>query len=274
MYKKSKYKRIGFGTTYKKRYFCITTQHFFYAKAKNKTPLFKLPISEISVNKLQNGFHSKNVSHWQEPVVHTNLWVIISMFILQMFQVVHKMCTLHIQAGNCVQEKEWLDTLSRMIELNVTQNSTEKVQPLLGANDGCNYMITPDLSIKLDPDRELERVHCLFVSNQVNMQTIMEACEKGLNSVKIWKGYGKTHASQFVIEDESSLMQTLGKLRECVTLLEKYHQSYLESIHGTQSAPLEVDNSYCNGNSIWQVPNDRTSTQLLISTLSDLASQN
>ena len=61
MLKKSKYKRIGFGPTYKKRYFCITTQHFFYAKAKNKTPLFKLPISEISVKKF-DGFDSKYVS--------------------------------------------------------------------------------------------------------------------------------------------------------------------------------------------------------------------
>lgn len=60
MFKKSKYKRIGFGTTYKKRYFCITTQHFFYAKTKNKSPLFKLPISEISVKKIStDGF--KNV---------------------------------------------------------------------------------------------------------------------------------------------------------------------------------------------------------------------
>lgn len=67
MYKKSKYKRIGFGTTYKKRYFCITTQHFFYAKTKNKTPLFKLPIGEISVNKLPDGYHTKNVTQSLGP---------------------------------------------------------------------------------------------------------------------------------------------------------------------------------------------------------------
>ena len=63
MFKKSNggYKRIGFGTSYKKRYFCITTQHFFYAKAKNKSPLFKFPISEITVKKLPDNYSMKNV---------------------------------------------------------------------------------------------------------------------------------------------------------------------------------------------------------------------
>lgn len=59
MYKKSKYKRIGFGTTFKKRYFCLTTQYFSYSKAKNKIPLLKLPIEEITVNR--DGCQIKNV---------------------------------------------------------------------------------------------------------------------------------------------------------------------------------------------------------------------
>lgn len=45
------YKRIGCGTSFKKRYFCVTTQHFFYSKSKNKTPLYKFPINEITVKK-------------------------------------------------------------------------------------------------------------------------------------------------------------------------------------------------------------------------------
>lgn len=163
-----------------------------------------------------------------------------------MFQVIHSRCTLHIQAKNCVQEKEWLDTLSRLIDLNQCQNSINKMHP---SSPEDKYGITQDLSIMLDADRELERIHCLFVSNQVNMQAIMDACEKGLAMAKIWKGYGKTHASQFDIVNRLSLANTLRRLRECVTQLEKHHQTFLERVHGTENAPIEVD-SYYNGNSI------------------------
>lgn len=161
-----------------------------------------------------------------------------------MFQVVHNKCTLHIQASNCVQEKEWLDTLTRLIQLN--QSSADKG---LCYDDNSKYLITPDLSIRLDPDRELERILCLFVSNQTNMQTIIEACEKGFDSVKIWKGFGKTHPSQFVIEDARRSWKILSQLNECLNEMNWTRQRYLESIHGTEKKPIDVD-SYCNGNSI------------------------
>lgn len=171
-----------------------------------------------------------------------------------MFQVKHSKlrCILNIQAKNCVQEKEWVDTLSKLIEIEQNLSCPEKtsngtvddIYPIEQETD-------PELKIKLDPDRELERVHSLFVSNQVNMQTIMEACENGSSSVKIWKGYGKTHASQFMIEENFTLGKTLGKLRECVTQLEKNHQRYLERIHGSEISPIEVECG--NANSIWSV---------------------
>lgn len=167
-----------------------------------------------------------------------------------MFQVKHSKlrCILNIQAKNCVQEKEWVDTLSKLIEIEQNLSYPEKTGKETSDIHASEQEIEPELKIKLDPDRELERVHSLFVSNQVNMQTIMEACENGCDSVKIWKGYGKTHVSQFVIEDSSTLAQTLGKLRECVTQLEKNHQRYLERIHGSEISPIEVECG--NANSI------------------------
>lgn len=244
MYKKSKYKRIGFGTTFKKRYFCLTTQYFSYSKAKNKIPLLKLPIEEITVNR--DGCQIKNT-----------------------FQIVHSKCTLHIQAMNCVQEKEWLDILTRIIEFNhQSQSSINNRNNFLtngslivpsnyngegssssngGGGDSSHSSIAPDLSIHIDPDRELERIHRLFVANQSNMDSIIEACELGLNSVKIYKGHGKVHPSQFMIEDEQcTILPTLMQLKDCVTQLEHCHQRYLESIHGTECSPIEVD-SYTNG---------------------------
>jgi Ras GTPase-activating protein 3 len=56
---------IGF-RNFKKRYFCLNTQQFYYAKAKNKRPLCRIPINEIlAVEKLQEeSFKMKNVSHY------------------------------------------------------------------------------------------------------------------------------------------------------------------------------------------------------------------
>jgi Ras GTPase-activating protein 3 len=60
-------RRIGIGfRNFKKRYFCLNTQQFYYAKAKNKRPLCRIPINEIlAVEKLQEeSFKMKNVSHY------------------------------------------------------------------------------------------------------------------------------------------------------------------------------------------------------------------
>ncbi|KAH9388626.1 Ras GTPase-activating protein 2 [Tyrophagus putrescentiae] len=130
MHKISKHKRIVLGKAHKKRYFCITTTDFFYAKAKNKPPLYKFPIKEISVSKISDRINTKN-----------------------MFQVRHNRCILEIQAKNCVQEKEWVDTLSKLIEIEQNLNCQEKL-PLNGTVDGVfplEQELDSELKIKLDP---------------------------------------------------------------------------------------------------------------------------
>lgn len=153
-----------------------------------------------------------------------------------MFQVIHNKCTLSIQASNCVQEREWIDTLNRLIQLNQNTNTANKLLSF----DSTKHSITPDLSIKLDPEREFERIYSLFASNQNNIQLIIDSCEND-EVVKIWKGNSRTHPSQFVIEDYFTLMQTLVALKDCVGQLEQKHRQYLLTITGSEIAPIELD---------------------------------
>lgn len=62
MLKKSRFSRIGFRKAYRKKFFCLTTHHFLYSKAKNKPPLFELPLKELSVSKLPDTQSERNVS--------------------------------------------------------------------------------------------------------------------------------------------------------------------------------------------------------------------
>lgn len=140
---------------------------------------------------------------------------------------------MHIQANNCVQEREWIDTLNRLIQLN--QTNTNKLLPY----ENSKQMITPDLSIKLDPERELERIYSMFVLNQENIELLIDSCEHN-NIVKICKNNSKTHPSQFVVEDQYTLLQTLHTLKDCIAQLEQKHQHYLNTISGTESAPIEL----------------------------------
>nr|XP_027196706.1 ras GTPase-activating protein 3-like [Dermatophagoides pteronyssinus] len=246
MFKKSNggYKRIGFGTSYKKRYFCITTQHFFYAKAKNKSPLFKFPISEITVKKLPDNYSMKN-----------------------MFQVIHNKCTLNIQASNCVQEREWLDTLNRLIQFNQSSSPSSSSTTNLNKyddhrddttttttnnnnnnNNNNNHLnrqqqqqLSFDLTIQLDPDRELARIYSLFQSNIESIRTILRNLkQKNYKIVKFWKGNCRNYPqSQFIIEHRQTLITTLSLLNDCIGNIEQKYRQYLTSIIGSELLPIE-----------------------------------
>lgn len=71
-----------------------------------KEPLCKIPLEEIlAVEKLQeDSFKMKN-----------------------MFQIIQSQRALYIQAGNCVEEKEWIDILTKICHTN--SNRLEKYHP-------------------------------------------------------------------------------------------------------------------------------------------------
>ncbi|CAG2107098.1 unnamed protein product [Medioppia subpectinata] len=260
-------RRIGIAfRNFKKRYFCLNTQHFFYSKTKNKRPLCRIPINEIlAVEKLQEqSFKMKN-----------------------MFQVVRKDRALYIQASNCVEEKEWIDILTKVCQTNRNRLKEYHPSAFIGGQwlcckapnentSGCCPVtvtsLPPDLGVHIDPDREIERIHTIFLQNMENLETLIELCEKqhlqqhhhhhnanhhthhhNANSARI--NAMPTHTTNpynnrmphFVIEDRHTLWETLKELRQCVIRLEQNHKQYMRSvcvrtIYGSEQAPIGDDN--------------------------------
>ena len=104
-------RRFGF-KNFKHRYFRLTTYDFSYAKTKTKKPLCSIALSNIlAVEKLaEQSFKMKN-----------------------MFQIVQPERALYIQASNCVEEKEWVDILSKICHSN--SNRLDKYHPYAFRNN-------------------------------------------------------------------------------------------------------------------------------------------
>lgn len=99
-------KRFG-RKNFKQRYFRLTTQDLSYSKAKGKEPLCCIPLSQIlAVERLnEDSFKMKN-----------------------MFQIIQsERRMLYVQANNCVEEKEWIDILTKICQTNT--NRLERFHP-------------------------------------------------------------------------------------------------------------------------------------------------
>ncbi|KOC63546.1 Ras GTPase-activating protein 3 [Habropoda laboriosa] len=230
-------KRFG-RKNFKQRYFRLTTQDLTYSKTKGKEPLCTIPLEEIlAVEKLQeDSFKMKN-----------------------MFQIIQSQRALYVQAGNCVEEKEWIDILTKICRTN--SNRLEKYHPSAYINGywlcckaiaeiapGCSEVspgVEAGLRMVLDPDRDLQRIHSLIFTNMPRLETLMSACEcqavYGANDMCIIPGGGSP------IEDVPSCFKTLTALREAAYALQHEHRAYLRRLardtkYGSKQAPIGDDN--------------------------------
>ncbi|XP_046607580.1 uncharacterized protein LOC124298935 [Neodiprion virginianus] len=230
-------KRFG-RKNFKQRYFRLTTQDLTYSKNKGKEPLCKIPLREIlAVERLhEDSFKMKN-----------------------MFQIVQKQRALYVQASNCVEEKEWIDILTKICQTN--SNRLEKYHPSAYINGhwlccraalvsapGCSEVspgLEAGLKMSLDPDRDLQRIHSLIFTNMPRLETLISACEcqavYGANKVCVLPGDGPP------IEDVPSCFKTLASLREIAFTLQQEHRAYSrklarETKYGSKQAPIGDDN--------------------------------
>ncbi|XP_066601129.1 ras GTPase-activating protein 3 isoform X2 [Prorops nasuta] len=230
-------KRFG-RKNFKQRYFRLTTQDLTYSKTKGKDPLCKIPLEEIlAVERLhEDSFKMKN-----------------------MFQIVQPQRALYIQAGNCVEEKEWIDILTKICHTN--SNRLEKYHPSAYINGhwlccravaevapGCSEVspgMEAGLRMVLDPDRDLQRIHSLIFTNMARLETLMNACEcqavYGASDMCMIPGGGSS------IEDVPSCFKTLMALRDAAYALEREHRAYLRRLardtkYGSKQAPIGDDN--------------------------------
>ncbi|XP_076246616.1 ras GTPase activating protein 1 isoform X3 [Calliopsis andreniformis] len=230
-------KRFG-RKNFKQRYFRLTTQDLSYSKTKGKEPLCKIPLEEIlAVERLQeDSFKMKN-----------------------MFQIIQSQRALYVQAGNCVEEKEWIDILTKICRTN--SNRLEKYHPSAYINGhwlcckavaesapGCSSVslsVEAGLRMVLDPDRDLQRIHSLIFMNMPRLETLMSACEcqavYGANDMCVIPGGGSP------IEDVPSCFKTLTALKEAAYALQHEHRVYFRRLardtkYGSKQAPIGDDN--------------------------------
>ncbi|KAH0949487.1 hypothetical protein HN011_005751 [Eciton burchellii] len=230
-------KRFG-RKNFKQRYFRLTTQDLTYSKTKGKEPLCKIPLEEIlAVERLhEDSFKMKN-----------------------MFQIIQPQRALYVQAGNCVEEKEWIDILTKICQTN--SNRLEKYHPSAYINGhwlccravaevapGCSEVspgMEAGLRMVLDPDRDLQRIHSLIFTNMPRLETLMNACEcqavYGASDMCVIPDGGSP------IEDVPSCFKTLTALRDAAYMLQREHRAYFRRLardtkYGSKQAPIGDDN--------------------------------
>ncbi|EFA04666.1 GTPase-activating protein isoform X1 [Tribolium castaneum] len=224
-------KRFG-RKNFKQRYFKLTTHNLSYAKSKGKEALCQIPLSNIlAVERLtEKSFKMKN-----------------------MFQIVQDGRTLYVQAANCVEEKEWVDLLTKMCQNN--QNRLNQYHPSAFINGrwsccespnelapGCSKVSSNDSNnfhITLDPERELQRIHSLIMSHMNQLELIMCQPEAFMKDILQFKTYGNHDVKQF--------FKVVSELRDVAAKIDAKHKTYMRTLardtkYGSLAAPIGDDN--------------------------------
>ncbi|XP_046393284.1 GTPase-activating protein isoform X1 [Ischnura elegans] len=236
---------------FKRRYFRLTTQDLAYSKTSDslcspvgREPLCVIPLEDIlAVERLhEDSFKMKN-----------------------MFQIVQPKRALYVQASNCVEEKEWIDILTKICQTN--GNRLKQYHPsayvdgrwlcckeMKEGAPGCRAVsqgVSEDSLCgvegqrDLDPERQLERIRSLLVFGMGRLDAMALVCRRRLSRA-VGKGDdvedSKERTKDYVgprsqmrdswtgpIEDPSSCLRTLTMLQEAVAKLEKEHRRYLQT---------------------------------------------
>ncbi|KAK8400325.1 hypothetical protein O3P69_003195 [Scylla paramamosain] len=221
---------------FKTRFFRLTTNSLTYSKTEGGTPLYVIPVKNIlAVERVQeSSFKIKN-----------------------MFQLVQEERTLYIQAMNCVEEKEWMDLLTKVCQYNSHRlkqyhpgayinsmwlccKSTSENAP--GCSAVSNYLDC-DLKVHIDSDREMERLESLLVDNLASLKKLHNMCENAAM-------YGTTQEVTIggvILEHPSRTFQSLHSLIASVIQLQQEHRSHQRRMfhsvrYGSKQAPIGDDN--------------------------------
>uniref|UniRef100_A0A6P7GUC3 GTPase-activating protein-like n=1 Tax=Diabrotica virgifera virgifera TaxID=50390 RepID=A0A6P7GUC3_DIAVI len=219
-------KRFG-RKNFKQRYFKLTTHDLSYSKSRGKDALCRIPLTNIlAVERLaETSFKMKN-----------------------MFQIVQPERALYVQAANCVEEKEWVDLLTKICQTNA--NRLKKYHPSAFINSqwlcckspnelapGCSEVSRTDSNYRmnLDPERDLQRVHSLVINHLDTLETLcIDLCSS------------KVHG-EGVTAEAAILCDILNRLREVAYQIEQKHRIYKRTMdrntkYGSLAAPIGDDN--------------------------------
>ncbi|KAJ8950517.1 hypothetical protein NQ318_015261 [Aromia moschata] len=200
---------------FKQRYFKLTTHDLSYSKSRGRDALCQIPLSNIlAVERLaETSFKRKN-----------------------MFQIVQPERALYVQAANCVEEKEWVDLLTKICQTNA--NRLKKYHPSAFINgqwlckspdalaSGCSEVSCVDNNyhMNLDPERDLQRIHSLIITHIKTLETFIN-----------------------VFQSEPTICNILKQLRDVAFQIEQKHRTYKRTLdrntkYGSLAAPIGDDN--------------------------------
>ncbi|XP_052782835.1 ras GTPase-activating protein 3-like [Mya arenaria] len=226
-------KRFGM-KNFKQRYFCLTNKSLSYFKCKGALQLCEIPLCNIlAVEKLEErSFKMK-----------------------YMFQIIQPTRALYVQASNCIDEKEWLDVLTKVSLSN--QDRLRLYHPAAFINghwlccegvdqhsEGCTPVsgsvpIT-NLPLDIDSDRQMEKIHALFLAHMDKLEAMQDAC----GALEVYAG-GK-FSVPVEIEDSKSCFEMLNEIFRCVVGLEQAHLQYRKNVQrehkqGSFESPIGDD---------------------------------
>lgn len=129
MTKRSQGRRRFGRRNYRQRYFRLTTQSLSYAKSKGKNPICDIPLSEILAVERLNERSFKLQHIFQVCALKCDLLnIILKLFgmnnfdvNLYEFKIIRKDRILYVKTSNCVEEKEWVDLLSKICQSNAAR---------------------------------------------------------------------------------------------------------------------------------------------------------
>ncbi|WAR28428.1 RASA3-like protein [Mya arenaria] len=216
------------------RYFCLTNKSLSYFKCKGALQLCEIPLCNIlAVEKLEErSFKMK-----------------------YMFQIIQPTRALYVQASNCIDEKEWLDVLTKVSLSN--QDRLRLYHPAAFINghwlccegvdqhsEGCTPVsgsvpIT-NLPLDIDSDRQMEKIHALFLAHMDKLEAMQDAC----GALEVYAG-GK-FSVPVEIEDSKSCFEMLNEIFRCVVGLEQAHLQYRKNVQrehkqGSFESPIGDD---------------------------------
>ncbi|XP_071542428.1 ras GTPase-activating protein 3-like [Panulirus ornatus] len=221
---------------FKTRFFRLTTHSLSYSKTEGGTPLCVIPVDEIlAVERVQeSSFKIKN-----------------------MFQLVQPDRTLYIQATNCVEEKEWLDLLTKVCQYNshrlkqyhpgayINSNwlcckSTSEHAP--GCSAVSNYLEC-ELKIHIDSDREMERLRSLLMENMASLEKLHSACKNGV----IYGASREVDLGGVFLDNPAVSLKSLSSVITSVIQLQQEHRNHQRRLlrtlrYGSKQAPIGDDN--------------------------------
>ncbi|XP_077988011.1 ras GTPase-activating protein 3-like [Glandiceps talaboti] len=227
--------RRKFGVkNFKKRWFYLTTKELIYSKDRGTKPLCNIPVEDIlAVERLQE--ESFKMKH--------------------MFQVVQPERALYVQSKNSVEEKQWIDLLTKIVKSN--RNRLKSYHPAaylhghwicckatVEHSPGCTPVtgdVLADIQIDIDVDRELERLHSLFFSHIDTMEILLDECEKREDCERPISVNG----CNIMLDDLDTAKETLKTLREEIIGIEQEHKQYFkrlkkETKYGSEQSPIEA----------------------------------